>query len=498
MIGTGGADQRRTGRGDHPLRDLARRRSVAVAAGRGGGTGRIVALALTVLLALAMTAVGADAQDGDPLREYQWGLDQVNAPDAWGTATGDGITIAVVDTGIDPDHEDLAGNVVGGATFLECGDEPCGDGHWLDHDGDGDDPEGDPHGTHVAGLAAAIAGNGVGIAGVAPDASIMPIKVLNASGGVAEDVARGIEWAVDNGADVINLSLGTLPGMQIVGPMGPTSDVGEAIERANANGVVVIGAAGNFSFPFCEEPAFREDVICVVATDAGEVRSIYSNLAIAPDQLSLAAPGGSLGGTLICYEDVLSTVPAGTGQDDCDDYPDSRAYGEMAGTSMSAPHVAGVAAMLLEHGCERDGAIDAMMETARNPHLGGERGIWDPAYGYGIVDAAAAVGGADAICLGQGGDGDDGFLDGDLDGDVTGTDGSTATPSDGDPSGAPDGRDHDDRSAAPSDQSSGQQASAGTQPQRGTLPQTGGGAAILGLLGLAAAVALMRGRGPLR
>ena len=339
-----------------------------------------IALAVAAALSLAATSAPVD----DPLWEHQWGPRQVNADDAWATSTGDGVTIAIVDTGVDLDHEDLAANVTSGNTFIDCGDDGCGNGDWES----GEDG-GHPHGTHVAGIAAAVTDNATGIAGVAPDATIMPVKVLDQSGsGSFEDIARGIRWAVDNGADVVNLSLGALPGVQAFEITGLISDAKEAVAYARANGVVVVAAAGNEAFPLCGSPSFNDGALCVTATDAREAQAWYSNDAIKPDLLAVAAPGGA-GVYAVCYEEVVSTVPAGEGGDYCG-YPSNLAYDEYAGTSMAAPHAAGVAALVAAQGCTDDEILTALTSTARDP-ITGLRGTWDPAYGYGIVDAEAAL-----------------------------------------------------------------------------------------------------------
>ena len=328
----------------------------------------------------------------DALFSLQWGPQQVHAEDAWHVTTGAGAVIAIVDSGLDLEHGDLAANVVGGITFLSCGDSGCGNGDWQ---------EGHVHGTHVAGIAAAVADNGIGIAGVAPAAGLLAVRVLDADGsGSFEDIARGIRWSADQGADVVNLSLGALPGVQVLTLTGLVGDVVRAIEYANSRGVVVVAAAGNEAVPLCDTPAFDPGVVCVTATDKREVKAWYANAPVNFDAISVAAPGGAaLPG--LCHEDIVSTVPAGTGSDACG-YPSDRAYDELAGTSMATPHVAGVAALLASMGCTREQTISLITSTARQPFLS-LRGVWSPAYGYGIVDAAAATGSARNVCAPAGG-----------------------------------------------------------------------------------------------
>jgi subtilisin family serine protease len=362
----------------------------------------VLAAATAAAAISGLTAPSATAGPGDdPLVAEQWGLDQVRAQGAWATTEGAGATIAIVDSGVDLQHEDLAANVVAGQTFIDCGDSGCGNGDWESAEG-----AGDPHGTHVAGIAAAVGGNGIGIAGVAPEATILPVKVLDATGsGWTDDIARGMEWAVDHGADVINLSLGGLPGVQILESTGLLSNpIADAVEYARANDVVVVAASGNESFPLCGTPAFTEGVLCVTATERRELPAAYSGRAIKADQLSVAAPGGFLN-PLVCGEDVLSTVPAGEGTTACD-YPANAAYDEYAGTSMAAPHAAGVAGLLAAAGCSATEILDLVTSTARTPHSD-TRGVWDPVYGYGIVDADAAVAASSACTGSDGGTGGD-------------------------------------------------------------------------------------------
>ncbi|APH02051.1 peptidase S8 [Janibacter indicus] len=336
---------------------------------------------------LVVTAGSAGAATDDPLRDKLYGLDQVHAEQAWSSSRGAGTVVAVVDTGVDLDHPDLQGRLVPGADFV-CGEQKgsCGDGSWKGQDGEGQEP--DVHGTHVAGTIAATADNGIGVAGVAPDAKVMPIKVLEDGSGTNEDIAEGIRYAADNGADVINLSLGGLPGTQIFSILGLDTTMKDAIQYARDKGTLTVAAAGNTSTLLCNDPAFSSDSICVGATDKNEMKSYFSELPVTFRGKGVAAPGGSgrlLGGD--CSEDILSTVPRGTGTDECGEGKD---YAAFAGTSMATPHVAGVAAILFGQGRSMANVEQAILSTSRHPLLGA-RGGYSALYGRGIVDAEAAV-----------------------------------------------------------------------------------------------------------
>ncbi len=337
-----------------------------------------------VIALLAAPAALAQVPN-DPLYATQWGPQQVRAADAWPISTGAGTTIAVVDSGVDFGHPELAAKLLQGATFLGCGSISCGNGDWrsgpaqrrqFDH----------PHGTHVAGIAAALTDNSTGIAGVAPDADILPVKVLDGDGGTSQDIALGIRWAADHGADVINLSLGALPGAQALVISGQDTAMKQAIAYARGKGALTVAAAGNDFVSICGTPAFDDGALCVASTDRREARSAFSNFALKPGLDAVAAPGGSAGP--LCGEDIVSTVPLGQGKAEACGYASD--YDEYAGTSMATPHVAGVAALLAAQGRTVQDVLGAIETTARKPATT-QRGVYDPVYGYGIVDARAAV-----------------------------------------------------------------------------------------------------------
>src|SRR5437763_15771207 len=183
-------------------------------------------LRLLVVVAVAvLVAPTASAASNDPLRAQQWDLDRIGAEAAWPVGTGHGVTVAVIDSGVDLHHEDLAGQLVPGHDFVDDDDDP-------------QDAYG--HGTHVAGIIGAIADNRRGIAGVAPGAKLMPVRVLDATGsGSLDNVVAGIRWAVAHGAKVLNLSLGE-DTQSILGP-----SFGDALQEAWKAGAIPVVAAGN-------------------------------------------------------------------------------------------------------------------------------------------------------------------------------------------------------------------------------------------------------------
>lgn len=284
----------------------------------------------------------------DTYRSQQWDFTKIRVADAWPKSTGSGATVAVIDTGVDATHPDLAANVLTGYDAI------------ADNAGVSTDPNG--HGTHVAGTIAAVTGNGAGVSGIAPDVKILPVKVLGANGsGYMSDTAEGIIWAADRGANVINMSLGA--------PSKVTA-VTNAISYARSKGVVVVAAAGNDRTKGSPTnyPAADAGVIGVGATDSADRIATYST---AGSYVDVSAPGTG----------IVSTYPTALGG--------KTGYASMSGTSMATPHVAAVAALLKAYQptLTPDQVQSALERSAVDLGAQGR----DNDFGVGRIDAAAAL-----------------------------------------------------------------------------------------------------------
>jgi subtilisin family serine protease len=283
------------------------------------------------------TARAAQAAATDPRTAEQWPL-QGDAPmgidSAWRQTTGADVTVAIVDSGIDLGHPDLAPNLwtnpgeIPGNGIDDDANGYVDDVHGFDFvDGDGTPQDANGHGTHVAGIVGARGGNGIGVAGVAWRARLMAVRVLDGQArGTTAAVAQGIRYAVDNGARIVNLSLA-----------GPTStpDLEEAVRYAGAHGVLVVAAAGNDGRDLAASPTFpagygEDNVLGVAATARDGELSGVSDYGPGAD---LAAPG----------EEILSTALGG-------------GYEWRTGTSMAAPEVAGALVLLAAARADLDGA----------------------------------------------------------------------------------------------------------------------------------------------
>jgi subtilisin len=271
-----------------------------------------------------------------PPQSTPWGVTKVGAPLVWGASRGAGINVAIIDTGIDPTHPDLAANLKGGVNFV-FNRGKVDPAKWADDNG---------HGTHVAGAVAAL-DNTTGVVGIAPSANLYAVKVLNKSGsGYMSDVIAGIDWAVSNGMQVANMSLGSSSG---------TTALETAVNNAYALGLVLVAAAGNSGD--CNlltddvgYPAKYASVIAVAATASDNSRPCWSSDG---PKVELSAPGVG----------VLSTYKGG-------------GYATLSGTSMATPHVTGAVALLLSS------PVQALYDA--NTNL-----IWDPEEVRAVFDATA-------------------------------------------------------------------------------------------------------------
>lgn len=236
----------------------------------------------------------------EAVQKYGWNITAFDLPAAWGRSMGEGVKVAVLDTGCDLDHPDLKANLLPGVNMVSPSREP-----WDDNS----------HGTHVAGIIAAE-NNEIGMVGVAPHAKIMPVKVLDSGGnGDLVTVSRGIRWAADNGADLICMSLGS---------PNPVQEVRKAIQYAMTKGVVCFVAAGNSGVTKrVFYPADYPETIAIGSIDENMNRSGFSNTG---ENLDFMCPGGR----------IFSTVP--------DNW-----YAVLSGTSMAAPFATGLAALLLSY-----------------------------------------------------------------------------------------------------------------------------------------------------
>jgi subtilisin/minor extracellular protease Epr len=285
-----------------------------------------------------------------------WGVDRIDADIVWGYDNkGIGVNVCVIDTGIDYTHPDLNDNYKGGYDFVNDDADP------LDDNG---------HGTHCAGIAAAE-NNSIGVVGVAPNASLYAVKVLDRLGsGWLSDCIAGIEWAVDNNMDVVSMSWGSSV---------YSAALEDACNAAYSAGLVLVAAAGNdgdgdattneYSYP-----AAYDSVIAVGATDSSDAIASFSN---SGPYLELAAPGVNIYSTLPTYRVTLTRT---YGYD----------YGTLSGTSMACPHVSGVAALVIAS----DPTLTNEEVRYRLNSTADDLGAvgWDAAYGYGLVDADGAAG----------------------------------------------------------------------------------------------------------
>ena len=337
-----------------------------------------------------MTIQGAP---NDPRYNEQWHYHDtvggIALPDAWPETEGEGVVVAVLDSGVLP-HADLEERLLTGYDFVDntVGGEDPGDWREAGECGWLTPPRDEPsswHGTHVAGTVAATTDNGLGVAGVAPQADVLPVRVLGKCGGYTSDIVDGMRWAAGldvtgapdnpNPAQVLNLSLGG------GGFCGRTYE--NAVQEVRDTGATVVVAAGNSDRDVSgTEPANCPGVVAVAATNRDGERASYSNYG---GLVTLSAPGGEIG--LNPAGGVLSTHNSG------ETTPGDDSYTFFQGTSMAAPHVAGVVALLYatDPALEPDTVEAILTASARRfPQVGGNSCTTDEC-GAGILDAEVAV-----------------------------------------------------------------------------------------------------------
>ncbi len=294
----------------------------------------------------AVTGVGVN----DPLTAGQYSLDRMRVRDAWVLSKGGSGIVAVLDTGVQPDHPDLAGRVLPGRDFVND------DANAADDNG---------HGTWVAGIIAATPDDGYGIAGISWSDKVLPVKIMDASGtGSTADLVSGIVWAADNGATVINMSVGGFPYSQAVQ---------DAVTYAWNKGAVLVGAAGNNNRDEKFYPASMTHVISVSATQREDEFSHWSSYGSAVD---VSAPGSSVQ-TTNCTSTACPNRSWG-------------AHTYISGTSFATPNVAGVVALIRAKypTWAPQQVVDRLLSTVDDLGSAG----WDSRYGRGRVNAYRALG----------------------------------------------------------------------------------------------------------
>jgi thermitase len=272
--------------------------------------------------------------------KYQWNLRKINTETAWQANQSNEVIVGVVDTGVDLSHPDLQGHLADGLNIVSPGASPQDDVG---------------HGTHVAGVIAALTNNQMGVAGMTYGGRVMPVKALDSTGaGSTYSVSQGIIWATDHGAKVINMSLGNY---------ADSNFLKDAIKYAFDHDVVLVAASGNDNTDKPSYPAYYPEVFAVAATDANNGHAPFSNYG---DYVDGAAPGVSIASTYMDHQ-----------------------YAALSGTSMASPHVAALAALIrsINPALRNTEVMDIMRKSARDIGAPGP----DYNFGYGLIDVNKAV-----------------------------------------------------------------------------------------------------------
>ncbi|MGJ3254179.1 MAG: S8 family peptidase [Elainellaceae cyanobacterium] len=294
----------------------------------------------------------AQTAPNDPDYSKQWNLRSINIESAWDDTKGNDVTIAVIDTGISSVIDLEQTRFVPGYDFVNDRDDATDD---------------NGHGTHVAGTIAQSTNNNYGVAGIAYEANLMPLKVLSRTGqGTITDIAEAIRFAADHDADVINMSLGG---------GGDTQVLREAIDYAYHKGVVIIAAAGNANANSASFPARYNHVIAVSAIDSAGGKAPYSNYGAGVD---ISAPGGSTRDGNQAGGILQNTIDPQTGES---------VFRAFQGTSMASPHVAGVAALIKASGIQEPDAVAEILRKSARVIDSDELNH----FGAGQLDAGSAV-----------------------------------------------------------------------------------------------------------
>lgn len=333
--------------------------------------------------------------------QQSWHYEMINLPSAWNQAQGEGTIVAVIDTGVLQDHQDLEGQLLPGYDFVSD-TETAADGDGIDPDPhDPGDSTGTTrssfHGTHVAGTIAAASNNVRGVSGIAWEAQLMPLRVLGAGGGTTYDVLQAVRYAAglpnDSGslpqqpADIINLSLSG---------GGFTSTAQNLYSQVSALGVIVVAAAGNESSGSFAYPASYEDVISVSAVNINRERADYSNFG---SRIDIAAPGGDSTTRDVNGDGIADMILSTSGDDSS--APTRNTYELLQGTSMAAPHVSGVLALMKSVYPDLDSTDlrSLLQQGLISDDLGSEGR--DNLFGYGLINANRAMLAARSLASGE-------------------------------------------------------------------------------------------------